>query len=971
VAAAHASPPLLHPVRSPLVGRTGALALLAEYLAHAAAGHTSVTMLTGPPGVGKTRLVEAFLSSDQAQRATVLRGGASLAEGMPPYMPFLQALGDYIGAAPLDVLTKQVGAHGPTLAPLLPELVQRLGTQEPAVPISPEQQRYRLYEAVAAFVVAIAADQPLILFLDDLHWVDGASLDLLAHLAGRLRRAAVLIIGAYREGEATEGLSLEQAIAELNRRRLLVSVVIEPLTADETGALAANLLGGSISTEAAETVYRRSEGNPFFVEELVRALVDRRSLSWKHDRWELDEAAHGELPHRVSTAIRLRLSRLDPTVVDTLATAAVIGRSFDPALLARALEQDSDRVDELLRGAARAQLLLRRGDGTFTFSHDMVRETLAADLAPARRRRLHQAIAEALEAQPANDSAQRKADLAFHFVEAGDRGRGLKYAVAAGQHALDASAGSEAVAHFRSALTLLGEAGEPATRAATLMGLADGATLAADYAAATEALTEARDTWRQAGHPAGAATALLRLGKVYWRQERLEDARQAFERALQLLGSEASRDLAATLLQLADLQVTSFGQNSRALENAERALAIVAQVGDKHLEAIACRVLGNIKARSNALDQARGWLERGLAVAQELDDPTLAAEACAYLANLYAWAGDLNRSRDVSVLRADLARRTHDLYQLRHVYAWLGQVHVLQGMWTDAQDWFAQQQEVVDALDSPEPRAELHLWWGILHYYLGRFADAAQALRQAVELLRAVAPETTVWHLGWLARTLAETGGADEAMDCLMRLQELVDGLDERARARGNALAQLAVGFARLGDQERAAGCYTKLLPFQGQLSPVLIDRGLGVAALAGGDANAARRHFADAEAQAARAGMRPELALVQLQRATLDHAYQAEGLRLCAELGMTELGRRLVSPTVRIRRQARHVAGLTERELQVLLLVAEGRTNREIAEALVLSENTVARHLTSIFTKAGVENRAGATAFALRQGLA
>jgi ATP/maltotriose-dependent transcriptional regulator MalT len=364
-------------------------------------------------------------------------------------------------------------------------------------------------------------------------------------------------------------------------------------------------------------------------------------------------------------------------------------------------------------------------------------------------------------------------------------------------------------------------------------------------------------------------------------------------------------------------------------------------------------------------------LERGLALAQEIDDPTLAAEACAYLANLYAWSGDFNRSRDASVLRADFARRTHDLFQLRHVYAWLGQLDLLQGKWTEAQQWFAQQQQVVDALETPEPRAELNLSWGILHYYLGRFAEAAQALQQAIELLHPVARATTLWHLGWLARTLIELGRADEARECLMQLQGLADGLDERARARGNALAQLAVGYARVGDHERAAACYTRLLPFEGQLSPVLIDRGLAVAALAGGDVHTARRHFAEAEAEAVRAGMRPELALVMLQRGTIDRAYQAEGLRLSAELGMHELGRRLVGPTVPLPKQARHIAGLTERELQVLRLVAEGRTNREIAEALVLSENTVARHLTSIFTKVGVENRAGATAFALRQGLA
>ena len=279
--ASHAPPPSR---QAPLIGRAGPLAVLAEHLTYAAAGHVSAVMVSGPPGVGKTRLVDEFLSSEQVQRASVLRGGASLAEGMPPYLPFLQALGDYISAASIDVLAKQVGAHGPTLATLLPELVQRLGAQEPDVRVPPEQQRFRLYEAVTTFVVAIAASQPLVLFFDDLHWADVATLDLLVHVAGRSRGAALLIVGAYREGEAADNAALERAIAELNRRRLLVSVPLEALTADETGALATHLLGGAISSHVAEVVHRQSEGNPFFIEELLRALVEDGSLRWKLDR---------------------------------------------------------------------------------------------------------------------------------------------------------------------------------------------------------------------------------------------------------------------------------------------------------------------------------------------------------------------------------------------------------------------------------------------------------------------------------------------------------------------------------------------------------------------------------------------------------------------------------------------------------------------------------------------------------------
>jgi DNA-binding CsgD family transcriptional regulator len=277
----------------------------------------------------------------------------------------------------------------------------------------------------------------------------------------------------------------------------------------------------------------------------------------------------------------------------------------------------------------------------------------------------------------------------------------------------------------------------------------------------------------------------------------------------------------------------------------------------------------------------------------------------------------------------------------------------------------------------------------VLLYLQGQFDAADQQFRQVIELLQPTGSGTLIWHLGWHGLALAELGRRDEALGCFTELRRLADVLDEQARARGLAFAQLAVGYARLGEQEHAAGCYPLLLPFQGQCSPVLIDRGLGLAALAGGDAAIARRHLAAAEALARRAGMRPERALILLERemierklgqtktpgATLPTTSLDEGLQLCEELGMSELGRRFLTPTPadsrRHSEREAHIAGLSDREVEVLRLVAQGRTNRAIAEALVISEKTVARHLTNIFTKIDVSNRSGATAYALTHGLA
>jgi DNA-binding CsgD family transcriptional regulator len=255
-----------------------------------------------------------------------------------------------------------------------------------------------------------------------------------------------------------------------------------------------------------------------------------------------------------------------------------------------------------------------------------------------------------------------------------------------------------------------------------------------------------------------------------------------------------------------------------------------------------------------------------------------------------------------------------------------------------------------------------------------------------MSLIRPMGAGQLVWYLGRLGLVLVELRRREEALGCFAELQAISDPLHEKSSARLGAFAYLAVGYARLGARERAAACYSVLLPFRGQFAPIPADRALGLAAAAAGDLASARRHLADAEAQTREAGMRPELALILLERGVLSRDPRAtrarqprpsgerstgpvaEGLRLCEELGMQELGRRILGPAVAESRA--HPGGLTQRELDVLRLVAEGRSNREIARTLFLSEHTVARHLTHIFTKTGVENRAGAAAYALRQNL-
>jgi tetratricopeptide (TPR) repeat protein/DNA-binding CsgD family transcriptional regulator len=967
----------------PVIGRNRETAFIQHQLTTIMTGQSKVVLLSGEAGIGKTRLLDWARAKAVQQEIVTLRGGASDAEGMPPYLLLLEALGPYILATAPDVLHDTVGVHAAVLGEIFPEMVRRLGETPLRFPLPSEQARLRLYEAVSAFLSAIAAPRGLLLILDDLQWADRASLELLSYVVRHQASARILILGALREGGEEHNPALGKTVHELNRLRVLTIRTIAPLAQNEVAALAADFLGAPLDNEMLQLLVTHSEGSPFFTEELLRGWLEADMINLSNGYWQLTAPRVPTLPASIVSAIRQRLERLSPTIREYLRTAALIGRSFDVSLLAHVLGYDVEKLEEQLQEAVHFRLIHANTAATYSFKHDKIRECLYEEVINSRRRRLHGVIGQVLESRQEALDGQRLAELAFHFTHSGDLERGVVYAQRAAETALRAYAPEAAAGHYRTALELLSASD---TRRSNLwMGLGEAATLSGDYVHALEAYQNAQETWLRTGDKLEAAQAWFRLGQVYWRQEAVTEAKSAFEHALELFDVTDSPDAAQTLLQLADLHAISFGHNAEGIAYAERALAMVQRLGNQHLEASVYRVMGNIQARSNMLILGQESLERALGLAQSLDDPALSAEACASLANIYAWTGEIHQSREISLLRAQMAERTHDLFHLRHVYSWIALQEILQGRWEEAEASLIKQEKILDGFQSPEPRAAVRLYRTMLFYYLGRFSEAEQDIRAVVGELRPTRSPTLIWYLGWWGQLMTELGQFEEALRCFIELEVLADDMDEQARSRGNAFGQLAVGYARLGEQQRAVNCYHKLLPFRGQFTPILINRGLALAAVTGGDKDAALRHFLDAESQARQAKMYPELALTLVQRGILEREVDPsmtenepliEGLHLCDELGMQTLGQRMLHWRVsEIGRSHRvvylHPAGLSIREIEVIRLVAQGMTNREIAEALVLSEKTVARHLTNIFNKTGVENRAGAAAYALRNGLA
>lgn len=990
--------------RATLIGRQRELAQLQQRFADAAAGHMTVALVSGEPGIGKTRLLDEIAARAHAAGARALRGAATEAEGMPPYLPFLEALGQHIRATPPDDLRAQTGANASILASLLPELHTRLGELPQTHTLPPEQARLRLYEAIGAWLAAIAHEQPLLLQLDDLHWADPATLDLLCYVTAHHRDSNMLIVGAYREGEAAHELAFERTLATLHRLRALSVLPLAKLAPADVSRLAQSYLGGSLEPSASRLLARQGEGNPFFVEEMLRdwaetgALAQVGPMGASEGRWSITpDAAEAEIPSSILTLVRQRLIRLPDDTIELLRTAAIIGRVFESTLLAEITGSEPEPVEERLLMAVRAQLIHPLRPGAFTFAHDRIRECLYSDVTPARRTRLHTRLGRLLEARadlPDARHARHIADLAFHFTRSGDRERGVTYARQAAESAMASYAFEEAIAHFRDALELLDGADE--RRAPLLLALGDAALAAGSEREAMAAYALAR-TSLQASDNFTAALASHGLGRAAWRLEDLPTAQAAFEATLALLDADAASERAHALVDLGTLLGVTMHRYAEGLAYGREALALARQLRDERLIASATRTVGNMLVRANDLEAGIPLLEDALTQAERANDPVEATECCACLVMAYLWVGDTEAMQTANEQRAMFAQQCHDPHQLRHAHTLIALLAAYEGRISHATALLRDAEEAVERLSDPEPLAFLQMMQGLTAYHVGDYTSAESLFEAACRIFRSIGPGALVWYLGWLALAHALRGDEPAARACIAETEALIASIPPASIPVMEALAPIAQAALALGDRELAARIYPQLLPFRRRHGDFLPERLLGELAMLQGDWPLAEAHLLAAETKTRAVGgtplrgHAPELARTLAARANLELAWHGRAAqpqsreRLREALGLMEqLG--MEGETRTVREQLGAMSGssavaarpsypdhLTQREVEVLRLIATGEDNQSIAALLVLSVRTVERHISNIYAKIGAEgaaSRAMATAYALRHNL-
>jgi len=973
------------------VGRLRELEALRAALDLAIDGQGRIVMLAGEPGIGKTRTAQELALRAEELGAAVLWGYCHEEAGAPSYWPWVQIIRAALRIAEARASLEALGSSAGDITDIVPEIRTLLpGIEPPARLADAAQARFRMFDSIRQLVVGLSNRRPVLIVLDDLHWADAPTLRLLEFLANELAVDRVMILGTYRRTELSRQHPLSDTLGGLARSRHVARINLNGLSADEVHAFITATTGTQPPDWLSRSLYKQTEGNPLFLREIVRFLEHQGLFSGAGSAPLAALPPTIRIPEGVKEVIGRRLNLLSAQCNDVLAVCAVIGRDFSHDLLSNTAKQDEQALNEALDDALGAHIIHETADHQYQFAHNLIRMTLYDELRPARRRQLHQAVANTLESSSRGDIGTVLPELARHFLAAGNADKAIEYARSAGERAEALLAFEDAVEFFQTALEATEQRPQPdnAARCRLLFLLGDALRKASDFPRAFSTLRDAADLAAALGLSEISARAAIAYELVAWRNA------SSPELLPRILLKPALRQVADSDPALA-AQVTAAlsrawwyeGAAAEAVQQGERAIAMARQLGDPDVLAACLYCLFDVFGRPEGEDL--------LAFASE----TMTAAR---------QAGNLELMNIASAFRFVALMERGEIDSAEVELETLAQLNA--------------------RLRQPTYTSASMLKRIVLFLMRGELAETERLITQAIAMAKADAlREQLSVQIFALRREQARLGEVKPVLSTFLRentvasiwqpgLALLYIELEQREDAR-RAFEQMAAGgfsaiprdgrwlvciiylcevCAELDDAARAAELYDLLRPYSGRniFAGHLIyygsaDRHLGMLCLSMRHWPEAERHFRTAVATNRRLGAVLPLAHTQYEYAAmllkrdasgdreLAEALLRESLETARRLGLARLEKKaeaLLTPLPAHQSRVRTSSGpgddLTLRETEVLGLLAIGRSNADIALVLSISLSTVATHVRSILAKTGCANRTEAAAFALRHGL-
>ncbi|HEY2378865.1 MAG TPA: AAA family ATPase [Gemmatimonadaceae bacterium] len=997
----HASEKLI-----PLTGRGPELAVLAGSVQNAEDGRGGTVIIAGESGIGKTRLANAVAEQATKRGFSVAVGRAYPVEAGVPYAVFSDALLPLlrqIDPSMLSLLTRGGNAELVQLFPALATGDKPLRSN--GVRGDPSELRARLLWNFTQFLSRFAAKRPLLLVLDNLQWADSSSLELLHFTARQIAHDRILIVATYNDADSRSGSArsvlkgMESSLAELG---VAQAMHMAPLDIASTRELVQQLLGESAARELAELIHQRTRGNPLFVEETAKALAEEMASGGERAPTAQDLQAL-KLPRTIHDVVIARLGQLSTPARQLADLAAVIGTrsSHDALAFMSQLPQDAllTALDEL-RTARVIDEHAESGEIVYDFTHPLLQEALYAELGLARARALHAVVAESLEAFYGAAANGHVNELAFHYLRADARRlaeKAVQYLHAAGMDAMAKHANREAADYLAAALEQLERLGavDDERSIAVAHDLARARQRLGEYPAALTLWRRAAEDAEKRGLHSRLATIRRNMGMVSYWSGRHEEALSHYDAAiaaaiaagepaveartliakgmcLQGLGrrdeSERVVHLALDIAErLGDAALLArvhrallllyvwTGPPQLARKHGARAIVLAEQSGQRGVEWSAHWALAMLGGLTASVEDIAHHLAEAQRLADELRSPLLRAWTAEVTIEYYAGIGEWDTAVTLAEATLAVARSLGQSTLIPRLLVWLGLLYFGRGNVEGGKACVDEAWELSGAGEE-SARGDVH---SIVPAHTGRAAyhltmqDYETAIRTGERGLEiADASGYVVWAVHRLMPVIAEAAlwksDMRRALRVGQRLRRDAGRLDHRL---GLAWADASVALAELlqGNKSRSVEML-RTVAEQLEAIPYVPDaarvrRQLARALAETGDREGATRELRRAHEVFARLGAEPELKATREQ--------------------LRELGAR---PPVRS--HAEGAAGLTGRELEIVRLVADRQSNKEIGAALDISSRTVSTHLSNIFSKLGLTSRGELADYARTSGL-
>jgi len=967
-----------------MVGRVRELDVFRATFTRLLDGRRQVLLISGEPGIGKTRCAEALADLAEDRGALVLWGRCREESGAPPYWPWVQILRAYVDASSLDEVRLNLGTAANDVAALVPELLHtpHRALAAPGTIGDASAARFRTFDAIGQFLLKATQQVPLAVVLDNIHWADELSLSLLEFLTQELTHSRLLLVATYRDADIAKRTLLRSTLGGLTRESDVERVHLSGLSQAAIGTLAGNMCGRTLTESLIQTIYQRTDGNPLFAIELIKVLIEDSA-----------GAAITVVPARIPAGVRETIARrlvsLPASCTGLLEIAAVFGRQFTAAEIAVASEGTLPDVLSGLEPAVESGLVDASAEvaGNYQFTHALIRETIYEDISTSRRLRVHARAADALVTVYSAHLEPALTRIAYHYHAAGvlgDPDKAVAYALRAADKAVLLCAYEDALLHYDRAIETLERGGiaHDERLARTYVLKAAALKELGQVQRAMDVILEAVNRTRALGkHPELLVDALELLAFVTRHVEQ-DQLIPLLEHALALLPAEDS-SARAKALAIRAFSCRTFTNKAQLQLQVDEAMQMARRNCDAPARCACCQfAVMALRCNPETLKRRLELGDEYIAVARTTGSADLLADACYWQALNHLESGRLEELEALLEHYASLGAARYGLHQY-HTGAFRVTVALLRGEWADLE---ARIEELLE-LGTKTRRGDADGVYGAQMFALQRDLGRLPALAPQIQQVAATLGRR-VWEPG-LMLMCAETGMLEDARRMFAEIAKEGFGGVCRDDMYVTCLVFCTETCCALADAERAAMLYELLRPYAGQTAnhPTAVcfgavDLYLAMLAASSNQHEAALEHFERAIAFNRSMRAWPWLARSLFRHGAFLLAGRGEAQsgrgrqqlreaeQLARRLGMTRLLAE-IDDALQVRRTGvLFPDDLTAREVEVLRLIAIGRTNKDVSLVLSISLNTVATHVRSILNKTQCANRTEAAAYAIRHGL-